>query len=273
MKKAPRRRGPVSKRLLVTLSVIFAIFAVGLLAVVLFNFRPYVNITGGQAGFMDYKHGIPVAATKSLDIADTSIKTYYQNGLGIAKLPYDRYANWKLRDKGLPERSDSIFAHYKFINLYSEVNPDVKINGIRMDRVKVYLQTKNVGYRLYYTYPVILNCMVASYCFWLLAQFVSAIQKGWSFTKQNRLRLEKVGFAVFFLQAAYFIVEFIPPLIDNVGVSYTSPIPGYWSHFDFLAYPVKPFSMTWLLISAVILVVANAFQDGEMLQEDKDLTI
>jgi hypothetical protein len=275
MEKAPPRRGPALKKLLLALSVLFALVGFGILSIVVFNVRPYVNISGGQLGLLDYAHGIPVEATTNLKIADTSIKTYYRNGWSLTSLPRDRMDNWtsKVHKLPPPEKSDSIFAHYGLLSLNGEAIKHVAISGIEVDQAKFYLQTEKLAYKLYYAYPNILNFLVGSYCFWLLAQFVSAIQKGWSFTKKNRLRLQSIGWVLLILQAVYFSVEFMPPLINYFDVSYTATIPGYRSNFDFHADPVKPFSMMWLLIGALILVVAGAFRDGEMLQEDKDLIV
>ena len=181
--------------------------------------------------------------------------------------------NLKLREGLVADRSDSIFAHYTAYKVSGGIDPAFTVNGMVMKDAKFYLHTNKLGYRLYYSYPGIVNSLVVSYCFWLLAHFVSSIQKGGSFTEPNSRRLHKIGWAVLILQAAYLIIEFIPPLINYVNVSYTSSIPGYRSNFDFNADPVKPFSIMWFLIGALILVIASAFQDGEMLQEDKDLTI
>ena len=93
------------------------------------------------------------------------------------------------------------------------------------------------------------------------------------FQKKNRLRLQNIGWAILILQGAYFVVEFKQPLVNYFEVSYTATIPAYRSNFDFHADPVKPFSIMWLLIGALVLVLASAFRDGEILQEDKDLTI
>ena len=56
-------------------------------------------------------------------------------------------------------------------------------------------------------------------------------------------------------------------------ISFITTMPGERAHLDFQADPVQPFSITWTLIGALIWVLASAFQDGELLQEDKNLTV
>ena len=274
METTSRRRSPVRKRLLVALSVLFALVGIGLLLIALLNLHPYVDYASRRYRFLDYKQGIPVEATTSLRIADTSIMTYYKDGWTLVSIPADREDDRKSRPHKLPmpEKRDSIFAHNTVYTLEGEVNKHVTVNGTWMNRAKFYLQTEKLWYRLYFTYPGILNSLVASYCFWLLARFVSDIQEGWSFRKGNRLRLQHVGWAILVLQGVYLILEQMPPIGDFV-VKYTATIPGYRSHFDFQADPVTPFSMMWSLIGGLILVVASAFRDGEMLQEDRDLIV
>src|SRR5215204_248112 len=275
METASRHRRLVNKRLLLALSVLFGLAGIGLLFIAFFDLHPHVNYVSRRYGFLDYKQGIPVAANTNLKIADTSIMTYYKDGWSLVTIPRDfRDERKSIPDKlPMPEKSDSIFAHKTVYDLRGEVDKHVTVNEIQLNRAKFYLQTEKLSYRLYFASPGILNCLVASYCFWLLALLIPDIQEGWSFGKTNRLRLQQVGWAVLTLQAVYFILELFPPLLINFDISFITTIPGEPSHFDFQADPEKPFSITWTLIGALILVLASAFRDGEMLQEDKDLIV
>lgn len=275
MEKLKRHRSFVNKGLLRFLSGLCALGGIGLLFSVLFNVRPDSNVISDWYSYLDFSKGIPIEAKTNLEIGDTSIVTYEKYAANMMSNPAGAVGQTKsnaYKAPILPGR-DSLFTHKKLYTRKGKVVNEVTVTAIHMNRAKLFLEAEKFSHRLYFSFPGIVTFFVASFCLWLLASLVSDIQQGSPFGKINRIRLQKIGWALLLLQSIFLIMNLTTFLLGKFNISFTGTLPDYPSHFDFHATPIMPLSPAWILIGITILILAHAFRDGEILQEDKDLIV
>lgn len=267
-----RGRGLVNKRLMIALSIVFGVVGTTLLVITIFNLRVNLEYVTRPLGLPNYDQGLPVTASTELKIVKTMGEFDEGRGNVVRMEQYHTDERKSRRNQQVTgEMASTVTRKSGYFAI--EADTDIAVNEVLMNRAVLHLQPKNFWHRLYFMYPGILNSFVASFCFWFLALFVSNIQEGGAFTKRNGLRLQRVGWAILGLQALYYIQRVTPTLIDDFYLEYPTMSRFSSSDFWFRASPESEFSVTWALIGALILVVASAFRDGEMLQEEKNLTI
>lgn len=275
MANPKRHRNFINHGLLRFLSFFCIAGGVGLLSTVLFNFRPHSNVISDWYSYLDFSKGIPVEARTNLKIADTSIVTYDKYSANrVSNKPGagDKPESVSYKASTFPG-TDSLFTQKKLYTRKGEVVNDVTVTAIHMNRAKLFLESEKLSHRLYFSLPGIVTFFVAAFCLSMLASLVSDIQEGSSFGKINRIRLQKIGWALLLLQGVFLIMNVTSLLFGKFNISFTGTLPDYPSHFDFQATPVMPFSPAWILIGTLVLILAYAFRDGEILQEDKDLIV
>lgn len=272
MATPPRPQTFIGRNYLRLISILFAMGSLGLLSSVLFNVHLYPKFITDWYHFMDFRQGIPVEAMANLTVDDSSITNYNKDGDSIVSVQ-PRSLDLTKSTQSVPttgDESGSIFIDKKLLTRKGAVIKHITVNKMHIRRAELYLQTKNIWYRLYFGFPAIITLIAASCCFWLLAGLVSDIQKGKSFGKASWKRLQFIGWAVLTVQIIYLVMDLFAPLLGRFFVSVTNTIAGNQSHFDFRADPVLSFNPAWALIGVLVLTLASAFRDGEILQEDKN---
>lgn len=262
----------IGKNYLRFISILSAMGAIGLLAVVLFDVHLYPKFVTDWYKYLDFRRGIPVEAQANLNVSDTSIVTYNKDGDSIINMyPITSDVTKSIQRKQMTsQESNSVLVGKKLVTKKGEEISDVAITGMQISRAELYLQTDKLSYRLYFGFPSILTFIAASFCFWLLGGLVSDIQKGSSFGKTNWQRLQNIGRAIVVVQIVYLVMDLFAPLLGKFNITLTNTIAGQQSSFDFKADPVLPFSSAWALIGILVLTIASAFKEGEFLQEDKN---
>lgn len=253
-------------------SIICGLAAIILLLSVIFNFPPYITFNKGSTfGMTEYARGVPVPVKISsvVNFPDTNIVIKTKSG---TRTNYDlnQYTDtrWALPADDTIAYTDTIFSHIKLLdNHHLNANEFELVSGI------VYVKPGTLGQRLLFNLPMILKFVIIGYCAWQVALLLSFIRSGQSFKNSNYRRLLNIGWALIAFTFALFFLEFFQDRFRVVTVRFTSTIHGYRQPFLLSGDTYAQLNILLLVVGCVFLITAQAFQKGNKLQQEQDLTI
>jgi hypothetical protein len=118
--------------------------------------------------------------------------------------------------------------------------------------------------RLLFMLPGVIVFVVAAYCLLQVAFLLQNIHRGDAFRKQNFRKLSKIGVAILLTNL----------LLMVFGLLQLPVVTGARNDIDPALLKDQPaFSLVWVLVGCICLLLAHAFRTGARLQREADLHI
>jgi hypothetical protein len=244
------------------------------IAVLVFNVPPYIKTRNGTViGYEEYSTGIPIKVRLSTRIPDTSLALKYEmtsTTINIRNGNLFRFVN-PIKDS--IHYSDTITLGFERYRLDGPTSGFPKINGVRLDDATIYVKPETLGQKILFSLPNILPLLVIFWTCWQLSLILQSIYRGESFVFSNYKRFLKIGYAIVVLQGIYIAMSIWLYDLKEMQMKFTSNIPNYRQPFDATIYPIPLYSLPWLAVGCLIIILSYAFRKGSYIQEDHDLTI
>ena len=247
------------------------------LAYALFNFNPYYEHKGKDASTWsigtDYQNGIPVTIdVNSSNIADTSIAYVTSKGnKGIFSTTGNNRMELPTNDsiKTIDTMNGNYALHYWFDTTNKH---EQKATNLSIPSFKVYVKPTSVWHWIELLTPSIFILIVLAYSFWQMAKFLQFIQLKDAFNYDNYKRLRNIGIALLLYQFVMLIFDFAFHHY-NISMQFESTIPNWRSPFYLSGSPQANSSLSYFIIGCIFLIIAKAFNEGNRIKHEQDLTI
>ena len=271
-KKIDRFIFGIARSGLVIAMILCVMSAMAAIITVTFNLNGQIRLTKKSwTRLSEFGPGIPFHATLNAPIPDSSIVTEKGGGRALHNYyPEGRATGSLLFDSA--DYSDKILADFKVRNTQSE-SKDFKVSSANLTTAVFYVQPNKFWDRILLSIPRILPLLLIAFCAWQLLQLIRAIDSGTSFTQSSPKRIAGIGWAILFTGLILFILDILQNSLASISLSFSSTIPNYRVPFDATAYKEGFPIFNWLVIGAIILIVAKAFKYGNQLQKYEDLTV
>ena len=264
-----------SKAILFLCTLLATLSAILVVASIFFNLPLYLSFKKGrEISFTEFRRGIPFRVNLNSVIPDSSISTDIGGARSLINyFPYIDSAFYKDERTGPVVYSDTIHSRFKLFGTSGATRRDIKVNMVTLNSGTFYLKPGTVADKFLFAVPEILKMLLAAFCSWQLAKLVSSIHKGRSFRKKSYARLSRIGVAMIVADLLLLVTDMLPARINSVAIDFSASIPNYRFPFQTMGIRQGQFDLVLLLTGCLILIVAKAFQKGNELQGEQELTI
>ncbi len=218
-----------------------------------------------------YKDGIEIPIrVNSSNFSDSSFYYSTKNGSSGGFTNAFESKKIELKPNDSIKYMDTITGNYTLNYWNSHKSQEVTNFFIKTFTVKVKPTSALQRFKL--LIPGLLICLFLSYALWNLARFLQDVQHGYIFNPLNYKRLRNIGISFLLLGLIMLIFDFFLANF-SVGINFESTIKNWRSPFYASGSLENNFSFSYLAIGLIFLILSSAFNQGNTLQQDKDLTI
>ncbi|MDI9364992.1 MAG: DUF2975 domain-containing protein [Flavobacterium sp.] len=248
------------------------IYAFLILLFLLFNFNPFYQSKTFALGY-NIKDGLEIEVRDDIKSdKDTTILFKTQKGKqGKTQSLDSAFMNETIGNDSITQL-DTILRTYEIFN-WTTMNEQAQFTvgnfDIQAFSIKIKPTTTIAKYVVWW--PQILTMLLYAYVLYQFAMFLHFIQQDASFEFVNYKRLRNIGFSLLGFQLLGYLYNWIFNHY-TISVDTISTLP-HFKNYLYFSGAIKGTSGIYLVIGIFFLILAKAFQRGNNLQKEQDLTI
>ena len=264
-------------------SIISIFVAILIFCSVLFNFKPFIEVSGTTLfGLTDFKKGIPLEIKLNVnsELPDTIINYSATNNFGGSSSGeiYISRGEKRLGSFNFINHQESVvldtFLFKQNIHEWNSKDPtqtSISSHAFKLTDAIVYIDVKNKYSKIIFILPQILTMLLLGFCCWHFAMVLYSIRLGESFIADNYRRLNRIGLAFIIFQLIWILLTFALSKF-SAGVSLWNQKQNY-TLYSFSGSPDYRLNFSYFFIGGAILILAQAFKRGYQIQQEQDLTV